>query len=92
MEDVAVIEAIIKKCIEDAASEIRDVSRDIFKAYTQRWIDQSEAFVASLPSSALKMLNLLPTKSFSAPSTKTLNRIKRVAQIMPILMRLLVLI
>ena len=62
VEDVCNVEAILFKALEDAAGEIREASRELFRVYTERWSDRREAFCNMLSLAAQKVLNLAPAK------------------------------
>lgn len=62
VEEASSVEAILLKGFEDAAGEIREACRDLYRAYTERWPERKEMFSNILPPTTQKVLNLAPAK------------------------------
>jgi hypothetical protein len=67
VEDILSVEALIIKAAEDAASEIREASRELFKAFTEKWPDRKESFISRGSIAVQKVLNLHVRKVDSKP-------------------------
>ena len=68
IEDPQRVEALIIKATEDAANEIREASRELFKVFTEKWPDQKDSFALRASVAVQKVLYLQARNPIPGPS------------------------
>ena len=77
IEDPQRVEALIIKAAEDAANEIREASRELFRIFTEKWPERKDSFVACVSIAVQKVLYLQTRKIDSKPIRSFLGPVKQ---------------